>query len=191
MSGRELRQHICTVLVLMLVLLVSMVTLGGCCNYKTFTLNEGGFHVSFEYPASYTIKGTQTESDEFEGVYEAVVVFETKGSEGIYPNIDVWKILPKATTSDIEALIEARIEYVLSDIEERATCTLLERKTTMVMGIQADEIIYKVQSKYNKRDVFFQYKGQIWNIIMTSIDATSEADNRAFDHILETFKILE
>ncbi len=166
--------------------------------YETFTLERGIGHFSVEYPASYDIAKVEVRNDE-EHIYTHVAFISPYlKKEQVYTTIH----FQVDTKSDNFPNAEAMLEFLLSFHEKWEDFKLLDRGSITVNGIQAQQIVYSYTSfpelVYHKdtkvsvtvREVYFDYGGLIWEISISSNTSTAEAANVHFEHILQTFKIL-
>ncbi len=183
-----------------ILLITASLSVVGCerSGYETFTLERGIGHFSVEYPASYDIARVEVRNDE-EHIYTSVAFISPYlKKKQVYNAISIFV----DTKSDSFPNAEAAMEFSLSSHEKWEDFKLLDRGSITVNGIQAQQIIYSytvlrdpmyfkdTQVSATEREVYFDYGGLIWEISISSNTSTAEAANVHFEHILQTFKIL-
>ena len=101
-----------------------------------------------------------------------------------------------------------RTEETPSIVYEWPDFELLERFPVTVAGIEGEEIVYFFNNPFPgpgspgyvpgsdfaptiERQVYFDYQGLRWGILMSSNEITTELDEAIFNRILETFIIVE
>ena len=171
-------------------------------SYKTYTLTEGTVHFSLEYRAYYKIKevhpGDDTGYATKDLMYFTLISPKIKES-GDYTYIDVIASEPDNLTPDAKSAIERaeRLAATWKDYE------LINKEEITIDGVKAYRIDYQNQnivpaiagvggpriSVY--REVRFDANGFLWMIQMMSDSTTAEADKPDFEHIIQTFNILE
>ncbi len=171
-------------------------------SYKTFVLNEGTVHFSLEYRTYYRVDRVKPGDD------TGLVSKDTMDFELISP-----KIKQTNDYTRIEVIVEkpntllpdakSAIERAERNASSWADYKLLDKYELTIDGVQAYRIDYqniniipaiagvpgKPISVY--REVHFDAKGFVWMIQMRSDSSTAEADKADFEHILQTFKILD
>jgi hypothetical protein len=190
----------------LLILLLSLV-LPGCQNrdvnsYKTFTLNEGAVHFSLEYRTYYKIdslKPAEATGDLMQqSMFFTLISPKIKGVND-YTYIHVVVDKPDEITPDAKSATE-RAERNASSW---ADYKLLDKYETTVDGVLAYRLDYQNRNIVPAiagvsgpsieviREVAFDAKGYVWMIQIRSVSSTAEADKADFEHILQTFKILD
>jgi hypothetical protein len=175
--------------------------------YRTFTFNKVA-HFSFEYPAHYEkYSAHATVENRTISIWFHDKV-PPKGSTYGYIKIIVEGV--GITYPDAEAALEdnlsgfAEPDYYDEDAEEEPK-RLLERSTITVAGIQAELIVYSYGYDYVRdstsdswviliriaREVYFDYDGLIWNLVIKSDEDRADVAEADFEHLLETFQILD
>ena len=175
--------------------------------YRAFTFNEVA-HFSFEYPAHYkkTSAGAEVEDkiihiglrDEVpsEGSNAGFIGIKVEGAGITYPDATV------ALEHTLSIFVDSE---PYDEDAEQAPGRLLERSTLTVAGIPAELIVYSYGYDYVRdspsdpwvlllriaREVYFDYNGLIWNIVIESDEDRAEVAKADFEHLLETFQILE
>ncbi len=189
---------------LLLFILIAFAT-AGChfCfwgDYKALSIKEGIAHFRFEYPCRYDA----TFGVHIEDEYTDVNVLSPWNNEVQGRTIlTIFVIAPDAGLRDSKQAIEKDLSF-WSDSDYQ----FLDRFALSIDGVEGEEIVYF----YNQprpplgqvghipgagpaptiaRGVYFDHKGLIWEITMSSNEATAETDKADFEHVLETFEILD
>jgi hypothetical protein len=175
--------------------------------YRTFTFNKVA-HFSFEYPAHYkkTSAGAEVEDkiihiglrDEVpsKGSTDGFIVIKVEGAGDTYPDATA------ALEDNLSGFVEP--DYYDEDAEEEPK-RLLERSTITVAGISAELIVYSYGYDHIwdessgsavillriAREVYFDYDGLIWNLVIKSDEDRADVAEADFEHLLETFQILD
>ena len=183
-------------------------TFSGCQNsdvnsYKTFTLDEGTIHFSLEYRTYYKVKEVKPGADTGY-IGKDIMVFtlisprvkETR--DHTYINVIVDK--PDELITDAKTGIE-RAERNASSW---ADYKLLDKYELTIDGVKAYRIDYQMRNIVPAiagvsnipfievtREVNFDANGFVWMIQMRSDSSTAEDDKVDFEHIIQTFRILE
>jgi hypothetical protein len=172
----------------------------GINSYKTFVMEEGMIHFSLEYPSSYIVD--YLKPAEATGNHRDVDLFlvgPTSRSENNYTNIGIGAGPPDDYAQDAKSLSEKAERNAAS----WKYYELLYRGEIIVSGVHAyrldfqnidivpaiavgDEPAIEVT-----RRVDFDANGFIWTIFIDSPSSTAEADKVDFEHILQTFQILD
>ena len=196
---------------LLMMITISISTLGitGCAGptnsaYREFTLRMGSTHFSFEYPASYQKPHVDwTALPQLTSV-TILHVIGNGGESSIDSHIGIYLMYSKYYSTDAKALLESDLaEYengsYVSDFK------LLDRSQISVSGIQGEQFSYShtwypdalsPKSSGNPypmlgRIIYFYSDGVIWELSVDSPLSTAEQAKIDFDHILQTFKILD
>jgi hypothetical protein len=184
-----------------IVLLLSMF-LTGCRNYKSFSLTEGIGHFSFEYSPRYSLKIMRTEGINTD---ETQVVFETAIKS--VQDIDAEIVVHIEKAGDIYKSSLELLDSIIKNLDRGFKgCEFKERFMKNIRGIQGEEIIFTfngyiledvpsnldlVSTPATTKIMAFDHDGLIWYILMTSHDSYLSQAESDFDHILETFNIME
>ena len=190
-------------LLLMGVLFVVVATFLSCnsSGYRTFTFNKVA-HFSFEYPAHY----------------RKFAAHATVEDKTIYIGFRD-KIIPEGRTNGFIRVVVEGAGYRYPDAEAALEKTLLpftepekyinpgnllERSTITVAGVQAELIVYireadlipeapasSLDIMKVTRVVYFDHNNLIWRIRIQSDEDRADQAKADFEHILETFKILD
>ncbi|MDD5082830.1 MAG: hypothetical protein PHU08_05595 [Dehalococcoidales bacterium] len=209
---RYLRQELAVLLVL------AVLVTCGCINsgYRSIKVEDQICSYSFEYPASYTVDGPSVE-DNSDWRYSTIGVSAPRASRTMkVPDVESseWRTYEVRYTplgvsifvrdSSVRPdLPRKSVDRIISLNQDNTYFKVLDNSGIIVDGNRAEQLAYedapfsfitptdsKPQLKY-ERDVFFDYNGLNWHISMTSdIELRSEADS-IFEHIVQTFKILD
>ena len=206
-------------LVLIALLVTALLSLAGCDStdggYCTFTERNEMCSFSFDYPPYYNQGGARNNLDYIRpyvafsliGPLENIVLIvpdpdnDTVGtvtSSYAPAYIEGMVITPKDDSSDAKS----RLDSWISDLERWDNYELFERSSVTVSGIEGELIYYVVDwillvpagegpdLKY-VREVYFDYDGLIWKLKATSEFEMVDQVKADFEHILETFQILD
>lgn len=186
---------------LLLILISSSVIMINCsCNdktgYKEFTVSEGLAPFSFEYPAFYLKPriDRSLEPHSTEVKTSGVIQPRVNGVEALF--ITIFQV------SDTYPNALAMLDYDLSCAEEHQDFQLLEHSPITVAGIQGERIIYSYSIYPSPADfetetwtackAYFDSEGLIWRVVILADEyAAAERARDDFEHILETFQILD
>ena len=188
----------------LLLLLVALSIQSGCdsSGYKTFTLEEGIGHFTFEYPARYEVELVEERSDLG---YTSVTLSgpgpNLKKGGMDYTFFDVFV----DETNDYSPDAGVALQHTLALVSEWPDYQFLEQSTVSVAGVEGQQVVYFYDRGVREypedpepeplptimRDVYFDHSGLIWLLAIRSNQAVAEDANVIFEHILETFKILD
>lgn len=179
----------------------------GCSSYKRFILREGDAHFSFDYPRNYeelvndVVAGWATVSFDRELVEEDWII------EDSYFSVDVYEA-GRIGNPDAEAALESDITRIATH-EYYSDFEILDRSSVSIAGVQGEQCVFSYcyreaipdvddEGPFLKlpvimivRCVYFDYNGFIWEIWLQSTEGFAEEDKAHFEHILETFTILD
>ena len=190
------------------IVLLASITLFGACQvrsgstYKTFSMTEGIAHFSFEYPSKYEITDYYSDNEiltvTLTEPFNKQAKDSTKISVGIVPGNENYP------QDYINSLIRKRSSDPDFNLQE------LEQADLFVSGKQAKLFVYQERdlgrimagvyygtnediSTLNEiiREAIFYYNNLAWVIAIDSDSSTAEVDKADFDHVIQTFKILE
>jgi hypothetical protein len=185
------------IFIVLTVLCITPLIATGCtqCNgYKQLTVEEGIAHLSFEYPCNWEVGIIEIREDLG---FTSITVLSPFSEEGdsfwTFSIISPYEDWPNA---------EAALEDSLSFWESEIDFEILDRSAVEVAGVRAEQVVFfcRVPRDYPlgaeptpvvKRSLYFEYDGLIWMIGSSSDQAVAEADNVHFEHMLETFRILD
>jgi hypothetical protein len=192
-----------SVYIISTVLIASSLLFTGCSEYKIFTLEKGIAHFTFEYPSVYKVGKVEVRSDlDYTDVtLNGPGVRYTEGTNRTYIYIFI------QATSEAFPNAESSLEYELTfnDGLPLKDYQLLERSQISVAGIDGEQIIYYWDMGVPEypddpepepiptimREVYFDYGNLIWTLSIRSNQAIVEEANAIFEHMLETFQILD
>jgi hypothetical protein len=189
----------------LLLLLISLATLSasGCSGYKTFSLEKGIGHFTFEHPAQYKVEKVEVRNDSL--LYTHIILsgpgarLEKGGMD--YTFIDVFvddtRVYSRSAEDDLESSLASATK--LPDYR------LLERSAVSVAGVTAQQVVYFYDRGVRDhpedpepeplptimREIYFDHCDLIWSISIRSNEAAAEDARAIFEHILQTFKILD
>ena len=192
--------------VAVLMLLASAMLLSGCDNgdvnsYKTFILDEGAVHFSLEYRAYYKVdylKPAEATGNLMQQAMSFVLISPKIRGINDYTYINVLADKPDELIPDAKSATE-RAERNASSW---ADYELLNKSETTIDGVQAYRLDYQNRNIVPAiagdapriqviRQVRFEAKGYVWMIKIDSDSSTAEADEADFEHVLQTFQILD
>lgn len=202
---------------LLLILLISSVALSACGGgssgdgYKTLKVENYIAHFSCEYPDYYNDMEGPNIVDKTAHKYTYVNVFAPKkykqtyyqgpgstGGEVVFEYIPATIGIKAADANTYpEWPASDRIEESINDWGKWPNFKLLERTAVMVSGIQAELIAYEVDGFIMeppilyKVEVSFDHNGLQWDISAKGGIDTADMLRADFDHVIETFRILE
>ena len=165
----------------------------GIEGYRQGTVYEGGASFSFEYP-SFMLDLSVNESNELNSVRVASVGFlnsegKGKGKEFLFINGT-----PKnSTLSDYREMLDFHLVEVQRTHKDYL---LLEQKSVLIDGNEGEIIVYSYTNSYtldyNKGyTAFFNSGGFVWKIELVVDQVALDRSTVDFEHILDTFKILD
>ena len=168
-----------------------------CEGYKQLSVEEGIAHFSFEYPCNWEI-GIVDTSEDYTDVSVTGAHIRTRGAH--LPS-STWILFVDWPDGDIPSAAAA-MEDSLSFWETQDAFELLERSVVEIAGVRAELVVFLDEISRDwvrvpepvpsiSRELYFDCGGLIWNIYCSSILDAAEADNVHFEHLLETFRILD
>lgn len=186
-------------------ILATLLMTSGCSGadgYKTFTIGEGIAKFSFDYSSRYKVKEYYA--------HDNITAVHIRGpfnkEANDYTLIDVIVVPTTSFYPDAESAINDLIRKRSGD--SVFEFKVLEQGDLMVAGIPAKFIVYQERdltraiadmyadndSKKTAyevcREIDFVYNDLLWIISIDSDVSTAEADKANFEHVLQTFKIL-
>lgn len=188
-------------------ILISVVMSSGCSSYKRFTLREGDAHFSFEYPGNYEEVLTHVYSGWAAVSFDHELVEEDWIIESSYLRVDVYEA-GRRGNPDAEAALESAITRIATE-EYYSDFEILERSSVSIAGVKGEQCtlsycyreeipatddegpFLKLPALMTVRCVYFDYNGFIWEIWLRSTEGFAEEDKAHFEHIIETFEILD
>ena len=196
-------------IILLVILFTLALTFSGCSKYRTFTNNDGIAHFSFEYPGDIK-KSHIHRVDAFVNVhFRREIVKDGWFDKDLY--IAAFKPPGFANTyiSDAKTLLEQDIvcldeAYEVSRVLERSPININEIQGELVVSIydyhtprmplpdaplkgtpQQPSLMMMIRSAY------FNQGGLVWIIRMIYTEEVAEETTVDFEHIINTFKILD
>jgi len=185
------------------ILILAAVLLGisSCGNdntHKNFTMQEGQARYSFEYNSPFKIAEYYVSNN----YRHAAVTLTGPTQKEIrdYPSIQVIIFFePDEYSPDAETTLETW----LTKASWSSGFELWEKSEITIDNITAKQAIYSETNilpidRGGKeppgeiwRRVHFDYNGMIWTITLNSNYYTYDSDNEIFEHVLQTFQILD
>jgi len=205
---------------LTILLLVPILALTSCRDkdgYKTFTLRDGYAHFYFEYPSSYK-KSSAYADIEYRST--VVVFIRPEPRAQVNSTYTFFKVTvggptsesPNARTalerelsrlSEPEKLLERSAIIVAGlsaelivyshrppTIASTPAAPDFFAVTSSVWGVASAAAPLEPEMKVT-REAYFDYKGLIWNVAIDSDESEADQAKGDFEHILQTFKILD
>ncbi len=161
--------------------------------YNKYTQRKGIAHFSFEYPESYEESSYYIDSD-----YTSISHARWQNDDWLesWFKVRVFEV-GWAGYLDATDLLEHNIQLGTEEDYQ-----ILERSSIIIAGIKGEKLIssytpdtyesdLKEPTLLINRKVYFDYNGFIWEISMISIEKVAEADEPGWEHLLETFRILD
>ena len=192
------RVYLSFITVLMLLYVIH--TIGGGCTqttgYKELIVSEDMASFSFEYPAFYDepYVSTPIETQSIEVDAGGLIQPRVSGAEFLFITV-----LP---VSDSFPNAKTMLDYEFSLIEGLPDFQLLERSPVTIAGSQGEQVIYSYYGYHTTwespaetgtaYDAYFDSGGLIWIVELIADEYTAAERAKAdFEHILETFQILD
>lgn len=190
----------------LLLILIALIMQSGCdgSGYKAFTLEKGIGHFSFEYPAQYKVEKVEVRDDSL--LYTDVVLsgpgptLENGGMDYTFISVFVDSTIdyPRSAEYDLENTLASASEFLV-DFQ------LLERSILSIVGITGQQIIYYCNMGVREypedpepellptivRNIYFEQGDLIWNLHISYNQSIAEDAQAVFEHLLETFQILD
>ena len=187
--------------IILAVLIFSAVLFTGCDIFygKTITVNKGISHFSFERPEGYSIGTFETFNN---SEYQYTYIFLSSPENDLGYSTSHMSISANFT-SEVLPNAESMLEYSLSTYEHFNDFELLGRFTETVAGIEGQGIIVSYsllrdenhpvpgRATYIAREIAFGQGDLIWSIEISSDASFVEEGIADFEHVLETFTLLD
>jgi len=189
---RKSNRLLCLALLLVVIVLALIPAACGISGYKTFTLKRGIGYFTFEYPSNYKVARMEVQDG---GLFYTDVILNGPflEKEQDFPLIGVLI----SRISEQQPNKEAAAEELLSLVSAFPDFKLLERSQVTVDGSEGDQLTFSYAQAVAgqslstiSRDAFFEQGGLIWNITMRSPATILEANKAHFEHLLQTFRVL-
>jgi len=186
------------------ILLVGILALTSCNLFygRKVTINRGIEYFSFERSEGYSVENSIIKDDS-EEKYTHIVITGPVGEDSINSVIGIYVTYPSFRFPDSKALWE----YDMNMFEELEGFEIIDCSSVIVTvdsipgnecGFYYMEILDIYHDITNAvpvdmicKGVHFEYDGLIWKITLLSSLADIEENHAHFDHILETFEILD
>ncbi len=186
-------------------LLCLLLALAGCrgnsqpTGYRVYTLTEGVGHVTFEYPARFTLASEQVLKD----VGYTMVDLESPMSKKDRTRTRLWTT---ATQSPVGlGPAHSYLEACVATASTLPGYRFIETTALTIDGNPAEEVAYFYYAPRTDfesqmlnlepvptitRQVFFTHGDCAWVIGMTSNENTAQADLVDFEHLVATYRVL-
>jgi hypothetical protein len=200
-DNRKMRFWLClTGLISVIVMLLT----AGCAysvsrssdQYNSFTLRKGIARCSFEYNNIYKVGMIETKKDYSRISLQGPFIGEAQDFNfiSIYVN----------NNTDGKPDYKKAIDHML-DITNLPDFQILERYPVRIFNEPGEEVIYYFVAYHTSKQVAegiaptpsityyvaFVHDELLWTIVLNGLDAFAEADRADFDHLLQTFKVLD
>jgi hypothetical protein len=203
--GNKMTYKVLFSAILLLAILAASISFSACSNnpessspgYILETLSKRDINFSYEYPVGYEPSDPnpyERTDIEMEVVGERYLALYTENKTSKQINIQLWN--PTVDLPDAKS----RLDYYAANIQNAGeNPEISERSPLRVAGVDGEKLVFTYTME-NVTDMpsriycwvaAFDSKGQIWFIIMaTNIEAPDEA-KADFEHLINTFKILD
>ena len=175
-------------------------------SYTRFTLREGDAHFSFEYPESYEKIAIDLHSGYAMVWFIRSLVEEDWIIEDSYFRVQVYEA-GQLGNPDAEAALESEITRIATS-ELYRHFEIRDRSSVSIAGVKGKQAIFtyyypeaplpldegpflKLPAFLIVRCAYFDYNGFIWEIWLQSTEGLAKEDKAHFEHIIETFTILD
>jgi len=216
-TGRiSILYRLCTLLLLLCMLVITGCH-GSTDGYRNVTVRNNIGNFSFEYRSFYEIEGPDIEDDAYFRFTYVQLLAPKRNMPMVIPddsgkNPETYPVeyvpasieVMASDASKHPASAETRLEDALSSWSKWPHFELLERTAVTVSGIQGELIAYYIDwllpvpkqegdeplLRY-KVEVYFDYAELKWDMKAESDMDMAEMVRADFDHVLQTFKILD
>jgi hypothetical protein len=191
---------------LVLMFLLSVLSIG-CSNtqgYKRVDIHRWDTTFSFKYPLSYNDSYGSTRSDRPD--YESIILFRPPRlslGDNLEKDINTCVIVYAFKYSDAPQYADAKAKLdgmLLSELT-KSSVTLVERSKKQIDGLTGEFSVIRdsndIYSQFGSgpnvvitRDLFFDYKGRIWYISISSLEAYSVQAEEEFSQIIRSFRFI-
>jgi hypothetical protein len=164
--------------------------------YVTETFTKRGIDFSFEYPDDYEKYETGYE-EEIDEVDYIVLQYYASTYDGTFRkiiNIQLWN--PTEDWQDART----KLDYYLAHLGDTGQDPeVKERSSLQVAGVVGEKAVFSVvmtditniPNKLTGWIAAFDYRGQIWFLVVTTNMETPDEVEADFGHIIESFKFLD
>jgi hypothetical protein len=184
-----------------LVVLLSVLFTGSCGDgdNQIFSLREGIGHFSMEYPAEYKVTRIDIRNEPTSQYTDIGLRSDAAGSRSLQEiSVYVWPIAETETAADVLGDMLSQAETIFVDYQ------LLAESSVMLGNIEGQEASFSwnafpdASSTTDEADklavisrmVCFRYNDLAWEIhVASDVDSQSSAED-AFQHIIDTFQVL-
>jgi hypothetical protein len=186
--------------VLLLLVLVCLTISCGSSDYRLFSLKEGIGHFSLEYPPEYSVTRIDIRNDATSQYTDIGLSSPpVAGSPGLNEiSIYAWPVDGNETATLVLDSMLARADTIFQDFE------LLQRFSVMIGDMEGQAAIFswtaspavssgepgEITLPAVSRIVCFRHADLAWEIHIASDLTTQESAEIEFQHIIETFQIL-
>jgi hypothetical protein len=193
-QSRILLRSLIYLVLLVLTLIVFAIAFTGCSKYTLFENTEGYRHFSFEYPDRFIFDRINVD-DSIQGKTMNFYFTESDTEQHLGPLLLDIFVLEK---SELYPDYQVRLEYSISYPINKDNFRLITRDEIMISDLQGERISYSydIQSSKSKLDmigmgVYFYDTEYNWEIKLIAPSINQEEILDEFDHIIETFQILD
>lgn len=187
-----------TLLAVFAVVLAALLACSSKTPYKTFTMQEGFSHFSFDCPTDCEMTNKYLVPDA--GARMTQVILSPPASPGEMGNAIVVTVLePNPLTPDAQTYLDLT-ELLYKNQKNMKEFKFVQKYSVTVAGAEADAALYYYtivdsdsQTTFTvyTRGAYFDAKERVW-AINVGAGTKDGSDNKAvFDRLLKTFKILE
>jgi hypothetical protein len=164
--------------------------------YKEFIVSEGLASFSFEYPAFCSEPRIDRSLEPQSTVVDTIGVIQPRVNGTVLLVISIFQV------NDTYPNAQAMLEDNLSSFEGLQDFHLLERSLVTIAEIQGEQIIFSYSrypsptefetETWTDYEAYFDSEGLIWRVWMLADEyAAAERARDDFEHVLETFQILD
>jgi hypothetical protein len=187
-----------------------MLVCSGCLSkYETFSNNEGIAHFSFEYPGDMENLDIYR-TDKYVAVYFIREIVEDGWFDrDLYVTVYKPPGFKGLSISDAKTLLE---DYIILLDEDFKVSKVLERSPVNISEIPGELLVttwdmmspriplpdgalegtpHQASLMMISRRAYFDQGGMVWKIQMESTEEVAEETKEDFEHILNTFKIMD
>jgi hypothetical protein len=170
--------------------------------YQVFRCDTGAARYTFQFSTSYDFSYFDV-ADDGDSTFTYIDLWKERNEgSGVYTIISISFLNTDDDTPDVEAAIQKALAQARSSLDYR----LIGLSETIVSGIPAQEIIYShslnigdltvdqdSQAMHSRivREVYLEQDDFIWKLAYRSSESIYETARADFEHILETFEILD
>lgn len=170
-------------------------------DYKKLAIEEGIARLSFEYPSNWNIPLIETRHD-----YTNFIVYAPwlKRDDDFIPST-FWHFFAQPADEEWPNAMTA-LEDDLSFWKAELDFKVMERSKIEIGGVEGEQVVFSYRYRrvdpttrrfteesepVIQRNIYFDRGGIVWNIREESNLEVAKVHNVYFEHMLETFKILD